>query len=91
MELNEKWLLLANKEGLELNPANEEKQYVYRLAFADGAQTYADAVEKMFISYKEKYQTIIDSRNSIQEEINHARIMLAHTNKQLEELKSIQP
>ena len=80
MELNEK-IWLAEAERLTDNTA----------AWMSGAQSMLTSVEKMLISYKEKYQTIIDNRNSIQEERNHARVMLAHTNKQLQELKSIQP
>lgn len=88
--LPKEWHELAQREGVILNPSNEDKQEVYRLAFADGAQAMLTAVEKLVKDSLTQINKDLRSTNDREAIIglNGEKTALELV---LNELKSIQP
>lgn len=91
MELNEKWKEKSEEVyagtydlyGIDINPA-------FRQGFIVGAETYADAVEKMLKEKKDNYINAMQE-NITQEHKDQIAFAYCEIELIIKELKSIQP
>jgi hypothetical protein len=91
MELQKEWLDKADNEGLINNPSNVDNQYVFRIAYTEGATEMLKAVEALLNKFKIRIEQTLEFMDISEKQYNILIIQKKEIEIILQELQSIKP